>query len=51
MPLVRFKYGLPLIHHFHKANPEDTIEDFRKRFNGIILENGAEFFLTSAFVY
>ena len=44
-------YGLPLIRHFQRTNPEDNNGDFRKRCKRVRLENGAEFLLTSAFVY
>ena len=45
------KYGLPLIRHFQKTNPKDSNGDFRKTCERVRLENGAEFLLTSAFVY
>ena len=40
-----------LIRHAYKTNYGDTNGDFRKRRKRVRLENGAEFLLTSAFVY
>ena len=44
-------FTLSLIRHFQKTNSVDNNGDFRKRCKRVRLENGAEFLLTSEFVY
>ena len=49
--IMLLKYGLPLIHFLYKTNYDDNNGEFRKRCKKVRLEHGAEFLLTSAFVY